>query len=358
MSRRGQETIVVIGAGVLGLSSALELIQKPETSKYQIVLVADHFSTDPPNPEYSTTNAGAHFRPVPAIDTQTELEGKHAARTYSRFKKLAAEEPAIGIQFMEGIDYVSGAATVNYAAMKPNYVNQEGFRLLEGPEKPPGVEFAARYDSFTVEPDTYCFHLLRRFRLKGGKILRLRLQSAEEAFHLDDYNVSLVVNCSGMGFGDPKSFIIRGQTCLIAKTADKTVTQQNADGTWTFIVPRPLNGGTIVGGTKEVRDWNPAALLAVREGLLQRAAKMYPCIMNSNGGFDVIRDVVGRRPAREGGMRLEVETLSDKRSIVHAYGIGGRGFETSWGIAEDVHRMVTETLREQAVRRHVEHEHD
>lgn len=131
------------------------------------------------------------------------------------------------------------------------------------------------------------------------------------------------------------------------------MTQQNADGTWTFIVPRPLNGGTIVGGTKEVRDWNPAALLAVREGLLQRAAKMYPCIMNSNGGFDVIRDVVGRRPAREGGMRLEVETLSDKRSIVHAYGIGGRGFETSWGIAEDVHRMVTETLREQAVVSHL-----
>ncbi|KAF3491381.1 FAD dependent oxidoreductase superfamily protein [Arthroderma uncinatum] len=336
MELRGQETIAVIGAGVLGLSSALELIEKPQTSKHQIVIVADHFSTDPPNPVYSTTNAGAHYRPVPAINTQTEREGEHAARTYSRFKKLAAEEPAMGIEFMEGIDYVSGAATANYTAMKPNYVNSEGFRLLEGTEKPQGVKFAARYDSFTVDPETYCFHLLRRFRLKGGKILRLTLQSAEEAFRLDGYNVALVVNCSGMGFGDPKSFIIR-------------VAQQNEDGTWTFIVPRPLDGGTIVGGTKEVRDWNPTASLAVREELLQKGAKMYPGIVNSSGGFDVIRDVVGRRPAREGGMRLEVETLPDKRSIVHAYGIGGRGFETSWGIAEDVQRMVTESMEKRTL---------
>ncbi|EFQ98351.1 FAD dependent oxidoreductase superfamily protein [Nannizzia gypsea CBS 118893] len=317
MKAHGRETIVVIGAGVLGLSSALELIEKPETSKYQIVLVADHFSTDPPNPVYATTNAGAHFRPIPATDTQTERESDHAVRTYSRFKKLAEEEPAFGIEFLEGIEYVSGPATEKYKAMKPNYVNQEGFRLLEGAEKPAGVEFAARYESFIF---------------------------VEEAFCLDDYNVSLVVNCSGMGFGDPKSFIIRGQTCLISKTAAKTVTQQNADGTWTFLVPRPLNGGTVVGGTKEVGDSNPTASIAVREELLRNAAKMYPDIVNSKGGFDVIKDIVGRRPAREGGMRLEVEILPNKRPVVHAYGIGGRGFETSWGIAEDVHRMVAETL--------------
>ena len=84
--------------------------------------------------------------------------------------------------------------------------------------------------------------------------------------------------------------------------------------------------------------------MAVREELLRNAAKMYPGIVNSKGGFDVIKDIVGRRPAREGGMRLEVETLPNKRPVVHAYGIGGRGFETSWGIAEDVQRMVTETL--------------
>jgi hypothetical protein len=45
-------------------------------------------------------------------------------------------------------------------------------------------------------------------------------------------------------------------------------------------------------------------------------------------------------------MRLEVETLPDQRKIVHAYGAGGRGFELSWGIAEEVRRMVNMNLSE------------
>lgn len=45
---------------------------------------------------------------------------------------------------------------------------------------------------------------------------------------------------------------------------------------------------------------------------------------------------MGRRPAREGGLRLEVEGVADGKTVVHAYGAGGRGFELSVGVAEDV----------------------
>lgn len=59
---------------------------------------------------------------------------------------------------------------------------------------------------------------------------------------------------------------------------------------------------------------------------------------------------MGRRPAREGGMRLEVEQVEDGKSIVHAYGAGGRGFELSRGVAEDVTALMLESglLRVQA----------
>lgn len=71
---------------------------------------------------------------------------------------------------------------------------------------------------------------------------------------------------------------------------------------------------------------------------------MYPKILNSKGEFDVVRDIVGRRPAREGGLRLEVEKLPGSKRVVHAYGAGGRGVELSWGISDEVLKLVQEEL--------------
>lgn len=94
----------------------------------------------------------------------------------------------------------------------------------------------------------------------------------------------------------------------------------------------------------------------IRQTLLSNAAKWFPFTSNEPQTFDVVRDIVGRRPAREGGVRLEAETIgivgadgrSRSRNVIHAYGIGGRGVELSWGIAEDVaglllkKRIITE----------------
>src|SRR4029453_13080389 len=47
----------------------------------------------------------------------------------------------------------------------------------------------------------------------------------------------------------------------------------------------------------------------------------------------VIRTVVGLRPFRPSGFRLEVERSGDK-TIVHNYGHGGGGITLSWGTSE------------------------
>lgn len=114
------------------------------------------------------------------------------------------------------------------------------------------------------------------------------------------------------------------------------MTRQNADGTWTFCIPRPLHGGTIIGGTKEEHDWEAKARPETREKLLDAAAKAFPQLLNSDGKFQVIRDIVGRRPSRIGGLRLESEKLPGERIVIHAYGAGGRGVEMSWGVADTV----------------------
>ena len=142
-----------------------------------------------------------------------------------------------------------------------------------------------------------------------------------------------------------------GQTCLVRNPVSATITRQNTDGSWSFCIPRPLDGGTVIGGTKQPHDWDPNPSPVTRSQLLANASKWFPFTPESEGRFDVIQDIVGRRPAREGGMRLEVEKLGNGKQIVHAYGAGGRGFELSRGVAEDTAALMLENglLREKAV---------
>lgn len=151
-----------------------------------------------------------------------------------------------------------------------------------------------------------------------------------------------------------------GQTCLVRNTCPKTITRLNADGSWSFAIPRPLNGGTIIGGTKQPHDWNPNPLPEIRRELLSRATKWFPFAPDDGKReFDVMMDIVGRRPAREGGPRVEAECVKvmdgkhGKRfgTVVHAYGLGGRGVELSWGVGEDVVNLLLKegVLTERAV---------
>lgn len=66
----------------------------------------------------------------------------------------------------------------------------------------------------------------------------------------------------------------------------------------------------------------------------------YPKIADESGSVRVLQDIVGRRPARHGGARLEREEVAPGKTVVHAYGLGGRGYELSWGVAETVASLV------------------
>lgn len=105
-------------------------------------------------------------------------------------------------------------------------------------------------------------------------------------------------------------------------------------------MPRNFDGGTIIGGTKEPDNWASEPSDEVRAKLLSNFAATYPKILEQGGSYRVLRDIVGRRPTRHGGLRLEREDVEGGRAIVHAYGVGGRGYELSWGMADAVVDLV------------------
>lgn len=266
---------------------------------------------------------------------------------------LATSEPSAGVTCMPAIEYIEASPPPpEYAALDVSRASELGirnFRLLRADELPEGVSWGCGYDTWCVNPMVYCAWLLRRFAQAGGKIQRKELRCVEEVWGIREFaEVRVVVNCSGVGFNDPDVFITRGQTCLVAEPCNVTVTRQNTDGTWTFCVPRGFNGGTIIGGTKQPNDWTVEPSLAVREELLAKFVATYPAILpEGSKSLSVRADVVGRRPTRRGGLRLERETVDvgeQKREVVHAYGLGGRGFELSWGVAEAVRGLVSQVV--------------
>lgn len=309
-----------------------------------------------------------------------------------------AKFPEAGITFMKGIEYFDVAPPVHgdLDEEKAHELGLEGFKRLGKLDFPDDkVTYGYEYKTWCLNPMIYCSFLLRQFHILGGKILSMELRDVNEAFLVKSLpDVQVVVNCSGIGFNDTAMFPTRGesfeinlfvysltcplffllpyiyidildsnshilirphlgQTCLVSNPSAITYTRQYADGTWSFCIPRNFHGGTIIGGTKEPDNWDPEPSAESRARLLSNAAANYSALV-ADGPLQPLGDIVGRRPTRRGGIRLEreevpagdIKGLQDDaaRSIVHAYGLGGRGYELSWGVAEEVLELVKQRV--------------
>lgn len=61
--------------------------------------------------------------------------------------------------------------------------------------------------------------------------------------------------------------------------------------------------------------------------------------------YTVLRDIVGIRPERKGGIRVEKEIINGQK-VVHAYDTGGGGYVFSFGSAREVAKLVNEYVFE------------
>lgn len=378
------DPVTVIGAGVLGLTTC-HVLQSRFPTRRITLLAATLPSTDPfpssssssalPSssssssllssskalppfaseqypPSYASAWAGAHYRPIAPSTPQLHLEFELATHTYNVMKKIATETPEVGVKFMQSIEYLDrpGEAELGMRDGDVYAGEGDGFRVLgrEELEGMVGVKWGCEYEAYCVNVPVYCAWLLREFERKGGRVVRRKLGGLGRAFDVVDEmggggEVPTVVNCSGTNFGeDAKMKIVRGQTVLVGNEYHRTVTRQYADGRWATLIPRPYGGGTIVGVSKEIDDDEEEARVETRQLLLEQAVECFPDFVRKVDDFEVIRDNVGRRPFREGGLRMEVEEVDGGRKrIVHGYGAGGRGYELSWAIAERLVEMVS-----------------
>lgn len=246
---------------MLGLTAAYRLSK----GGYKITIIAQDLPGDS-SINYASPWAGAHFRPMPITNEREFFEQSLARESYKAYASIAASDSSAGIEFIPGIEYFD-APSRSYTDLLPDagYSSWPEFRVLAPAELPEGgggnIKWGARYRSWSINTPVYLQWLMRQLILKGTKVIRHTISSVVEAMFVVSQQeetkgrIEALVNCSGKGFNDVESFPSRGQILLVSNPISETITHQSGNGDWTFVIPRPLSGGTIVGGTKELGNW-------------------------------------------------------------------------------------------------------
>ncbi|BBL81061.1 amino acid oxidase [Rubrobacter xylanophilus] len=319
---RASGRAVVVGCGVIGLSTALVLCERGFGARV--------VAREPPERTTSAV-AAAVWYPYRAYPEDRVL--RWGARTYGVFRELAAD-PRSGVRLREGVELLRRTS-----AEEPWWWGAvSGFRRCQREELPPGCRGGYRFVAPVAEMPAYLAYLLGRFREAGGELELREVSSLEEVAGGAD----VVVNCSGAGArklaGDPAVFPIRGQILRVANPGLErfVLDEENPEGL-TYIVPRAKD--CILGGTAEEGNWSTRPDPVTADSILHRCTALEPRLQEA----PVLEHRVGLRPGRP-EVRLERTALPDGTPCIHNYGHGGSGVTLSWGCAEEAAELAAAAL--------------
>jgi glycine/D-amino acid oxidase-like deaminating enzyme len=97
--------IVVVGAGVIGLTTAIRLLQ----SHYPVLILASHLPTDPLLPTYASSAAGAHH--LSFADDKDERQQMLDRRTFDvMWEEEEREGEGSGLMRLTQVEYYGEGA--------------------------------------------------------------------------------------------------------------------------------------------------------------------------------------------------------------------------------------------------------
>lgn len=224
-----------------------------------------------------------------------------------------------------------------YKTLVPRY------RRIIAKDLPSGAKIGFTYQSMTVNPAVFLPWIKKELESRGVRFVRKTVKSLKEVEQITGCKV--IVHASGLGASDlanDKNMVaLRGQTMFVETDFDEMFLHQGSH--YTYVIPRMYTGGAIMGGVSQPANLSREVDKELRSDILHRTRKLCEGSFDSvNLQRDVKRDIVGFRPYRKGGFRLEVEG-----NVVHAYGFGGLGYVFSYGAAQKVREMVDSLVRKQ-----------
>ena len=303
---------VVVGAGVVGLTSAISLAEAGLATR---VVTAE--------PTATTTSAAAGAVWGPVLCGPADRCRDWAAVGLSVLSKLT-DEPGAGVR------QVSGREVSEEVDSPPEWLDLlADHRLLGADELPPGFASGWRYTAPVVTMPVYLEYLLARYAAAGGSI------EIEPVSSLSAVDAPVVVNCTGVGArklaGDSSVVPVRGQVVVVRNPGIEEFYIDHALHGYDYVYAFPHGDLVLLGGTAEEGAWDMPPRPEVSARILRDTTAVFPQL----SGAEVVAERVGLRPYRP-TVRLEAESLPGGRVLWHNYGHGGGGVSLSWGCARDL----------------------
>lgn len=326
--RRVAEEVVVIGAGVSGLTTALCLVE----AGWRVRVWAAESPLD-------TTSVVAGALWGPSFQEPMAKTTAWTNRSLLDFTRLAAD-PATGVRMAPALSVTAAPST---GELPPQTRSIPDLRPCAPDDLPDGFAGGFRATMPLVDMPRYLDYLVSRLAAAGVEVEIRTVRSPDEAAAV----APVVVNCSGLGarelVGDHDVRPVFGQHVLLANPGlDELLMELTQATEWTSYFPHADR--VVCGGVSVPDRWDRTPDPDVTARILARVRVVEPRLADA----EVLDVIAGLRPVRS-AVRVEAERLG-AAWYVHNYGHGGTGVSLSWGCAREAAELAVQLRGEAAGR--------
>ncbi|CAI2352802.1 unnamed protein product [Caenorhabditis sp. 36 PRJEB53466] len=323
------KNVAIIGEGVIGCSTALQLAQKLPNLKITVLF-------DRPFEKTCSFGPAGLFR----IDDVANRE--YGKATFAWFAHLHrnAKGDETGVKLLSG--HIQSESRETLEQQQNAYADfVYNFRWLDHREItdlfPNPSKYCIHYTAFASEGNKYVPYLRSLAESKGVVFREQRVRRLEE---LANEGYDVIVNCAGLdgaklAADDDTVYPIRGVVLDVDAHWHKHFNYRDFH---TFTIPK--ENSVVIGSVKQKNRWDLAITDEDRKDILDRYVALHPAMREPK----IIGEWSGLRPGRKSVRIEKIERKSEKTgriyTIVHHYGHGGNGFTLGWGTAAEAVKLV------------------
>ncbi|GAB3161045.1 FAD-dependent oxidoreductase [Myceligenerans halotolerans] len=319
MTTSDHADVVVLGAGVIGLTTAIELTRRGRTVR----VVAHNI------PGMTSLAAGASWGPY-LVEPWPHVR-RWSLYTLDVLRELA-DVPGTGVRQVWGLEAARHPMPAPpWADLLPDFAPAQPHEL------PPGFQAGFRFATPLIDMPVHLDHLTKQARSLGVTFQQQSIAELSELTSGAARPASAIVNCAGNDAGrlagDTALYPIRGQHVVVQNPGITEFFSEETGTSPDLTCFYPHGDTVVLGGTAvetASREPDPDAARSI----IERCAEIEPRLATAT----VLEHRIGLRPTRP-TIRVELDAHSDI-PIVHNYGHGGAGVTCSWGCAEQAADLI------------------